>query len=95
MARKQGFLNAQFTERWKESYEALQLAGQDSTDKVVIALLKQRRTPGMRIKPIEPEKYYFEARINDGDRLIFRTQDQTVYFVEIVSHDDIGKYSRR
>ncbi len=94
MARKHAFLNAEFTERWKESYEALQLREQNGVDRVVIALLKQKPTPGIRVKPIEPDKYYFEARINDGDRLIHRTREGTLYFIDIVTHDDIGKYSR-
>jgi len=94
LARKHTFLNAEFAERWKESYQSLQSAEQIGTDRVVMALLKQKPTPGMRVKPIEPDKYYFEARINDGDRLIHRTHEGTIYFIDIVSHDDIGKYSR-
>ncbi|MEO8578245.1 MAG: hypothetical protein ABI556_16160 [Gemmatimonadales bacterium] len=91
---KTRLLNAEFTERWKESYQSLQLPEQNGVDKVVIALLKQKPTPGMRVKPIEPDKYYFEARINDGDRLIHRTDEGTIYFIDIVTHDDIGRYSR-
>ena len=94
MARKHVFLNANFSDRWKESYERLQLADRNASDKVVIALLKAKPAPGMRIKPIEPEKYYYEARVNDGDRLIHRTQDGIVYFVDIVTHDEIAKYSK-
>ncbi len=94
MARKHAFLNAEFTERWKESYQGLQLPEQNGVDKVVIALRKQKPTPGMRVKPIEPDKYYFEARINDGDRLIHRIDDGKIYFIDFVTHDDIGKYSR-
>lgn len=94
MARKHTFLNAEFSDRWKESYQALQLREQNGVDKVVIALLKQKPAPGMRVKPIEPDKYYFEARINDGDRLIYRPDAGTICFVDIVTHDDIGKYSR-
>ena len=93
MARKHTFLNGEFSERWKKGYESLQSAQQNSVDKVVIALLKQKPTPGMRVKPIEPDKYYYEARINDGDRLIHRINEGTIYFIDIVSHDDIGKYS--
>lgn len=60
-----------------------------------MALLKGETTPGMRIKPIEPEKYFNEARVNDGDRVVFRVADDTVHFVDIVTHDDIGAYGRR
>ena len=94
MARKHVFLNAEFSERWKESYAALQHAQQQGVDKVVMALLKQQATPGMRVKPIEPDKYYDEARVNDGDRLIHRTHAGTVYFVDVVTHDEIGRYGR-
>ena len=94
MARKQLFLNAEFSERWKESYQRLQSSQQQGVDKVIMALLKQQPTPGMRVKPIEPDKYHSEARINDGDRLIHRTHGGTVYFIDIVSHDDIGKFGR-
>ena len=72
-----------------------QHAQQHGVDKVVMALLKQQPTPGMRVKPIEPEKFYYEARVNDGDRVIHRVHDGTVYFVDIVVHDEIGTYGKR
>lgn len=93
MARKHLFLNADFSERWNESYQSLQQAQRNGADKVVIALLKQMPTPGMRVKPVELDKYYYEARINDGDRIIHRTYAGTVYFIDIVTHDDIAKYA--
>ncbi len=94
MARKQLFLHGEFSNQWKESYQRLQHTQQQGADRIVIALLKQQPTPGMRVKPIEPDKYYDEARINDGDRLIHRTHEGTVHFVDIVPHDEIGKYGR-
>ena len=95
MARKQGFLAADFSKQFDETYAALQHQQQSGADKVILALLKGQPTPGMRIKPIEPDKYYNEARINDGDRLVHRIERGTVYFVDIVSHDLIAKYGRR
>ena len=59
-----------------------------------MALLRMTPTPGIRVKPILPDKFYLEARINDGDRLIHRIQDGVVFFIDIVSHDDIGNYGR-
>ena len=35
------------------------------------------------------------ARINDGDRTIFREDAGAGLFVDVVSHDDIGKYGRK
>ena len=60
-----------------------------------MALIKRESTSGLRVKPIQPEKYYFEARINSGDRIIFRVEGGTVFFVAIVKHDDIARYGRR
>lgn len=94
MARKHPFLNAEFSEQWKESYQPLQHARQQGVDKAVMALLKRQLTPGLRVKSIEPDKYYNEARVNDGDRVIHRTHEGTVYFVDIVRHDDLGTYAR-
>lgn len=94
MARKQQFLAAEFSDRFKASYAALSHDRQKGVDKVILALIKQELTPGMRVKPIQPEKYYGEARINDGDRLIHRIDGGKVWIVDIVSHDDIGKYGR-
>lgn len=92
MARKHTFLNADFSDQWKESYEKLQIQQRNGSDKVVMALLKRQPTPGMRMKPIEPSKYYDEARCTDGDRVVHRTEGGVVYFVDIVPHDDIDKY---
>ena len=94
MARAQRFLDAEFSEQFKVAYAALQADQQKGVDKTVMALLKQQPTPGTRVKPIEPDKYYYEARVNDGDRLIHRQEGERLLFVDVVAHDDIGKYAR-
>ena len=94
MARKQAFLNAVWADQFKESYAKLQANEQQAADKIALALMKSEVTPGMRIKPIEPEKYYNEARVNDGDRFVHRIDAGTVHFVDIVPHDRINKYGR-
>lgn len=94
MARKKEFLGAEFSDRFRESYAALSHDRQKGVDKVILALMKQEVTPGMRVKPIEPEKYYNEARINDGDRLVHRLEGGKVWIVDVVAHDDIGRYGK-
>ena len=94
MARKKEFSGAEFSDRFKESYACLSHDRQKGADKVILALMKQEITPGMRIKPIEPEKYYNEARINAGDRLVHRIEGGKVWIVDVVSHDDIGRYGK-
>jgi hypothetical protein len=61
----------------------------------MIALMKQEPTPGMNPKPILPDRYFLEARINQGDRLIYRAEGGRVTFVDVVAHDDIGRYGKR
>jgi len=95
VARKKGFLAVSFSQRFKESYAALSLDRQKGVDKVLLALMKQEATPGMRVKPIRPEKHYLEARVNDGDRLVYRMDSGTLVVQDVVAHDDVDRYSRR
>lgn len=95
MARKQAFLVAVWADVWKESYAKLSAERQRACDEVAMALIKQTTSSGLRIKPIQPAKYYLEARINSGDRVIFRLAEGTIFFVDIVAHDDISRYGKR
>ncbi len=94
MAKIHSFLNAEFSDQWKESYVKLQNDQKKGVDKVVMAIIKRETTPGMRVKPIEPSKYYDEARANDGDRVVHHVLKGTAYFDDIVPHDAINKYGR-
>jgi hypothetical protein len=95
MARRQTFLAAVWSDVWKESYAKLSAERQASCDEAAMALIKQVSSSGLRIKPIQPAKYYLEARINSGDRIVFRCADGTVFFVDVVTHDDISRYGKR
>jgi hypothetical protein len=95
MARKQTFLNAVWSDIWKESYAKLSAERQVACDGAAIALIKQASSSGLRIKPIQPSKYYLEARINSGDRIIFRIAEGTIFFIDVVAHDDIARYGKR
>ena len=95
MARKQTFLATSWSSAWKESYAKLSADRQAACDQAVIALIKQVPLPGLRVKPIQPAKYYLEARIDSGDRIIFRLDQGTVAFVDVVAHDEIARYGKR
>ena len=95
MARKQTFLTAEWSEQWKASYAQLSDDRQAACDKAAIALIKRESSPGLHIKPIHPDKYYSEARINSGDRIVFRVAEGTIFFVDVVKHDDISRYGKR
>jgi mRNA-degrading endonuclease YafQ of YafQ-DinJ toxin-antitoxin module len=81
--------------RFEKSFRTLAPERLDACARVIEALVRQRPTPGMRAKPILPDKHYFEARISSGDRLIFRIERGLLHLVDVVSHDDIVRYSRR
>lgn len=95
MPAKQTFLAAEWSERWKKSYSRLGPEQQAACDRAVIALIKKENAPGLRVKPIQPEKYYLEARLNQGDRIVFRIEAGTIHFVDVISHDDIRRYGKR
>lgn len=95
MPRRVSFLDADFSSQWDKAYADLPAGKQTQVDQVVLALLKQDPTPGMRVKPVLPEKYHHEARINSGDRAIYRVGDGICFFVDIVPHDLIDKYGRK
>jgi hypothetical protein len=60
-----------------------------------MALIKGTDSPGLNVKPILPDKDYLEARIGSGDRIVFRVEQDAVFFVDVVKHDDSGRYGRR
>jgi hypothetical protein len=95
MPGRQTFLAAQWSERWKKSYTRLGPERQAACDRAVLALIKNRELPGLRVKPIRPEKYYLEARLNQGDRIVFRIEGGTIYFMDVISNDDIDRYGKR
>jgi hypothetical protein len=94
VARQQEFLTPNWSDRFKTSYAARSPERQRECDRTIMALVKRETSSGLRVKPIVPAKFYLEARLSSGDRVIFRVADQVIYFVDVVSHDDIDRYSR-
>ncbi|MBW8874580.1 MAG: hypothetical protein JF614_06420 [Acidobacteria bacterium] len=95
MARKQTFLAAGWSESWKESYAKLSAEHQSACDVAMVTLIKQNLSSGLRVKPIQPAKYYLEARINSGDRIVFRIEAGKIFFVDVVKHDNLSQYGKR
>jgi len=94
MSAKLAFLPAEWSEQWKKSYSRLGPEQQAACDRAAIALIKQTSLPGLRVKPIQPQKAYLEAQFNKGDRIVFRVEGGTIYFVDLVDHDHIGRYGK-
>jgi hypothetical protein len=87
--------SAVWTDQWWDSYSSLAADRQASCDRVAMVLIKGIDTPGLNVKPILPDKHYLEGRISSGDRIVFRVEGTTICFMDVVKHDDIGRYGRR
>jgi hypothetical protein len=87
--------SATWTEQWWKNYGQLPAERQASCDRIAMALIKGTDTPGLNVKPILPDKHYFEARISSGDRIAFRKEQGAIFFVDVIKHDDIERYGRR
>ena len=95
MAPAAPFPTAVFSERFKASYSRLSAERQRDCDQAVLALLKGLESPGLRIKPIQPDKHYLEDTIGSGDRVVFRREAGPILFIDVVTHDEIARYGRR
>ena len=95
MSKRQPFLTAYWFKQWEESYAELSADRQAACDRAAMELIKRASSPGLRITPIHPEKYYDEARLNSGDRIVFRVESGAIYFVDVVKHDDVSRYGKR
>jgi hypothetical protein len=56
-------------------------------------LLTSPAHPSLSLKPILPAKIYWEARINRSDRLILRPDGSILRVLDVVTHDDIARWS--
>ena len=87
------FRNATFSPRWPKSYAALDHVRQKQCDRAIVALLKGEGSPGLRVHPILPSKHYSEARLNSGDRIVFRLEGNAILCEDVVDHDHIDRYA--
>ena len=68
---------------------------QQVAHEVAIALKKCESAPGMRIKPMEPDKYYLEIRIDDSNRTFLGDGARAVPFADVVLHNKTDTYGRK
>jgi mRNA-degrading endonuclease YafQ of YafQ-DinJ toxin-antitoxin module len=84
-----------FSERFRKRYGKLETALQRQVDKTVIRLIENPFHPALQAHSIKSAKFYWEAYINAGWRLIYRTEGDELFVVDVVAHDDIGSYDHR
>ena len=95
MATRPAVRSAVWTEQWWDSYARMPSDRQASCDRAAMALIKGSEAAGLNVKPILPDKHYYEARISSGDRIVCRMEETTIYLIDVVKHDDIGRHGRR
>lgn len=50
--------------------------------------------PSLEAHRIKPDRHYWEAYVNRGDRIIYRPDGAHLLLVDVVKHDDIGRYGK-
>ncbi len=87
------FLSHDSSKRFQKTYRKLSDVLQKQVDAAVLRLIENPAHPGLNVHAIRESRYYSEAYINRGDRLIFRAEGRHLFLIDIVPHDDIGRYS--
>lgn len=88
------FATYERTVLFDEVYHALTKVQKKQADKTVTLLFSNPAHPGLKTHPVKPGKYYWEAYMNSGDRIIYVPEGSHLVLVDIVKHDDIDKYAK-
>lgn len=86
------FEELSLTRRFERSYRAADARLRRSVRKAVRFLLENPGRPGLQLEPIQPSKLYCEVRLSRGDRLVIRPEGSTAHLIDVVEHDDVGRY---
>jgi hypothetical protein len=90
-----GFLVVRETDTYKVAVAGLQKGQRDQLGTRVALLIQDRAHPSLKAHSVKPDKYYWEAYLNKGDRIIYIPDGSTLILVDVVPHDDISRYSKR
>lgn len=93
MTRARPFTSLELTARFDRSYRRLPASLQRQCDDALAQLLTQPVAPGLHLKPIRPSNHYWEARVDRGHRLILLPAGNVAYVMDVVTHDEIAKWS--
>lgn len=88
------FRTAERSKEFDRSYARLQKATRKQVEKTISLLFTNPAHPGLEAHPIRPDKYYWEAYVNRGDRLIYVPEGSHLFLVDVIPHDDIDRYGR-
>ena len=94
MTRHRAFTRLEFMPRFNKSFQKLDHARQEQCGDALDQLLINPLPAGLHFKPILPTKTYWEARVNRSDRLIIAPEGSVAYIMDVVTHDEIGRWSK-
>jgi mRNA-degrading endonuclease YafQ of YafQ-DinJ toxin-antitoxin module len=89
------FQTLETTKQYKEAVASLQQAARKQVVARAKLLFENPAHPSLNAHSIKPDKHYWEAYVNRGDRIIYIPEGSHLVLVDVVSHDDIGRYSKR
>lgn len=89
------FASSERTRRFDKAVAGLQPAQRKQLQKQLAQLLHDPSHPSPEAHQIKPDKYYWEAYLNKGDRIIYIPQGSHLVLVDVVTHDDISRYGKR
>jgi mRNA-degrading endonuclease RelE of RelBE toxin-antitoxin system len=94
VTRTRAFSHIELTRQFEKSYRRLSAERKTQCDDALEQLLEEPVAPGLHLKPIRPSNKYWEARMNKGDRLILYPDGAMAYLMDVVTHDEISKWSK-
>lgn len=89
------FSSVERTKRFDKAVTGLQKTQLKQLQKQLLRLQQDPAHPSLAVHQIQPDKYYWEAYLNRGDRIIYIPDGTNLVLVDIVSHDDIDRYRNR
>ena len=89
------FLTLEITEQFEKASNGLQKAARKQLVKRLGLLFQNPAHPSLNAHQIKPDKYYWEAYLNRSDRIIYIPAGSHLILVDVVTHDDIARYSKR
>jgi hypothetical protein len=89
------FLTLAIAKRFEKTTAKLQEAQCKQLARQSRLLFENPAHPSLKAHQIKPDKFYWEAYLNDSDRIVYLPQGSHLVLVDVVPHDDIGRYGKR
>jgi mRNA-degrading endonuclease YafQ of YafQ-DinJ toxin-antitoxin module len=89
------FQTLEITEQYKEAVASLQEATRKQVAARARLLFENPAHSSLKAHSIKPDKHYWEAYVNRGDRIIYIPEGSHLVLVDVVTHDEISRYSKR